>query len=258
MFGGLKWVAPSAAWRAPSAWGRSSATDTSLSSLFEPSVTAQQEARVLESLCALESFEERKARIMEVVKVNGRALQHASRDMRRDPDVVRLAVMNSPSVCWCVDAQLCNDRAFVLNLVNTVPCGRYMLEYVPPAFRRDVNIMFAASSRDGLSLMWASEELQDMEHIALAAVQSNGLALKYVSPRLGAMLYIVMRAVGNNGHALRFAPTELRDNLRVVDIAVWTNPSAIEHASKRIKDNWYASGGRLRRKSAYDRITTRR
>lgn len=207
----------------------------------------------------MESFEERKARTLEAVSLNGRVLQHAERDMRRDREVVHMAVKNNPAVFWCVDSHLRNNRAFVLNLVNTVPCGRYVLEYVPPEFRRDANIMFAAVCRDGLSLMWASAELQDTERIALAAVQSNGLALKYVSPRLcEERPYIVLRALTNNGHALRFAPPKFKDDLRAVDMAVWFTPSALEHASPRIREHWYEVGGTLRRKSVYNRITTRR
>ena len=206
----------------------------------------------------MERFAERKARVMELVTLNGRALQYASRDMRRDKDVVRAAIKSNPGMFWCVDVQLRNNRAFVLNLVNTVPCGRFALEYVPPAFCRDFNLIFAAVSRDGLSLMWATEELQDVERIVLAAVQSDGLALKYASPRLCAKQHIVLRALANTGHALRFAPPVFRDSLRVVDMAVWTTPAALEHASQRIRDNWFtADDGKLRRKSVYDRIITR-
>jgi hypothetical protein len=230
---------------------------SSRTSSFETTVCFK-DAGIMDTLGSMEDYESRKQRVIEAVSLNGRALQKTSRDMRRDKEVVRLAVKNNPAVFWCVDPQLRNNRAFVLNLVNTIPCGRYVLEYVPPAFWRDANIIFAAVSRDGLALMWASEKLQDTERIVEAAVKSNGLALKYASPRLCNSLRVVILALANNGHALRFAPPKLRDSLQVVEMAVWSHPGALEHASQRIRDHWFTLNGTLRRRSVYDRITTRR
>ena len=93
---------------------------------------------------------------MAAVKQNGDALQHASKELREDRDIVMAAVKK-------------NGRA---------------LEYASDELKGDRELVMAAVKQDGFSLQYASDALKGEREVVMEAVRQNRNALRYASEEL--------------------------------------------------------------------------
>ena len=117
------------------------------------------------------------------------ALQYASEELKKDKDVVMVAVAQ-------------NGLA---------------LEYASDELKNDKEVVMAAVTQKGLALQYASAELKNDKEVVLAAVAQNVLALKYASDDLkNNDKDVVMAAVAQDGYALQYASDELKKDKEVV------------------------------------------
>ncbi|CAK8996863.1 unnamed protein product [Durusdinium trenchii] len=143
--------------------------------------------------------------VMEAVSNDGRALQYASENLRRDNFVVMEALKHDPEALEFADEELKDS-----------------LEVIMPALRRD-----------GAVLRFLPDAMRDNGDVALDAVQTCGLAVAYASLRVRGDKEVILAAVRADGFALAYATQELQGDEDVVDAACGENPLALQYASDR-------------------------
>ena len=145
--------------------------------------------------------------MLAAVKRDGRALLHASIDLRADRDVVLAAVESRSCMIKCASPDLRNDRDFVLLAMER---NGYALSNVPAEFRADKDVVLFAVAQNGLALQFASDELRAHNYVVLFAVKNDARALRYASPELQADRDFAVKAVTCNRKALLYLSDKLR------------------------------------------------
>jgi hypothetical protein len=93
----------------------------------------------------------------------------------------------------------------VKDIINTHG-GTYLQYIKPEQYKEDYReIVETAVKKDGLSLQFAKENLNDDEDIVFIAVSQNGFALEFASDTLKNNLRIVKKATDLNPDAMEFA-----------------------------------------------------
>lgn len=164
----------------------------------------------------------------------GCALEYASEGLRNNPDIVKLAVTQS---CYAIDyasIALKNNFQFMKEMVMQNTSN---LLYVSFDLRASSRFMKEIVKKDGLALEYASKELQNNFEIVKIAVKQNGDALRYASEELINNFEIVKIAVTQDGFTLAWASEELKNNLDIVRLAVKQNGAALKYASQDLQNN---------------------
>lgn len=156
-------------------------------------------------------FQNDKEVVLVAVKVNGLALEHASKELQQDEDVVLAAVSDEPNALKLLDRK--------------------------NPLRNDVEIVLAAVSQDGWALEYAGKQAQANPQVVLAAVEENGYAMQYAGPALKNDRGFALRAVALDAIAFQYVAARLRDNNTVALAAVAENGDALEFASERLRAN---------------------
>jgi len=105
------------------------------------------------------------------------------------------------------------------------------LEYASIDLQADREIVTIAVSQNGYALRCASIDLQDDREIVTIAVSKNGLSLKFASIILRADREIVKISVLHCGRALQYASIDLRADKEIVEIAVLEDGRSLQFAS---------------------------
>ena len=127
-----------------------------------------------------------------LVQEDGMALRFASPELRRNEDLVLLAVQEDGMA----------------------------LQFASPELRSDRDIVLAAVRQNGDAYQFAMEPMTDYSEIRYTSlVQKDGMALQNVGPELQGNRDIVMIAVQENGNALQFASPELQGDPEIIRAA---------------------------------------
>merc|ERR1712130_380850 len=131
---------------------------------------------------------------MNAVQRHGAALQYASNDLKKDLEIVKLAVKQDARSIFYAHRDLRNDEMFLLNCIES---NYHTFKYLFTKFRNEafydriiqiqsINVDVARKILTcyGKALRLASDELKDNEELVSIAVESDGCALKYASNRL--------------------------------------------------------------------------
>jgi hypothetical protein len=115
-----------------------------------------------------------------------------------------------------------------------------MLEFVSDNLKKNRDVVTAAVTFDGMSLLFAHETLQDDDVIVMTAIKENGMALQFASPKLKKRRDIVIAAVTQNeetGPAILDADPIFKDDLDMLMLAIEHDGGAdmYEYASHRCK-----------------------
>ena len=165
--------------------------------------------------------------VLEAVKLNGRALQHANRRLKNDPEIVKEAVKQCGEALQYANRRLKNDPEIVEEAVKK---DGMALQYASDELQKNRDIVKAAVKKDGMALKFASEELQNNPEIVKAAVKKDGMALEHASYWLRADRKIVLAAVGKNGDALQYAHPVLKEDRDFILEAAKRNVRALQYA----------------------------
>lgn len=176
--------------------------------------------------------------ILASVKIDGRALQFASTQLKKDPEVV-LAAMSNPDfggsdILMYASEELRYDFEVMRHAVKI---DRWALSYASGQLKRNKALVMEAVQSFGASLESASVGLQNDRDIVLQAVKTDGFALAYASEVLRDDYDIVMEAVKDYGLALEHASVELRNNFDLALVAVKSNGNALHCVSEDLKSN---------------------
>ncbi len=170
--------------------------------------------------------------VLVAVKYDGLALYFADESFRKDRNIVLAAIQkNSWALQW-VDESLKKDREIVLAAVNQ---NGLVLQWADRSFQKDREIVLNAVKQDGLALANADENFKKDQKIVLAAVQQNGWALKFADESLKKDPEIVLIAVQQYGFALEFADEILKKDREIVLAAVQQNGWALKFADESLK-----------------------
>ena len=129
-----------------------------------------------------------------------------------------------------------DETQLILDLKQAITQHPMLLSYLQSQHNEEYKeLVLTAVTQNGMTLQYASAELQADKEIVMAAVQQDGFALEYASAGLKADREIVMAAVQQNGEALLYASAELRADREIVMTAVQKNGWALQYASAALK-----------------------
>ena len=206
-----------------------------------------------ESLITYEKYRNDEFIVLSALKKNVDVLQYAGDKLREDPKIMTSAVkLNVKSLLYASDV-LQSNREFVMSvvlinpnaleyaikfngdklfLINFVTKKGDTLQYLPPMFKADKDIVLAAVTRDAYSLKYA-DTLKGDKDVVLVAVTKDGMLLRFASDELRANKEVVLAAVNSRADALEFASDELKGDIEVIRAAS-NSTCAILYASEQV------------------------
>ena len=149
----------------------------------------------------------------------------------------------SDSVCNVI--QKCRkEHPTIFKLVSLLPTYRelnqlnslyeefiYKKQELYVIFNETLACTIKQVKQNGLTLQFASKELQSDIEVVLEAVKQNGNSLCYASNELRGNRYVVLKAVKQNGLALEFSSYRLKNDKKVVLEAMIENRYAIKYSN---------------------------
>jgi len=159
-------------------------------------------------------------------------LQHASKEIRDDADVVQVAVGRNPWALRYASARLRSDALIVATAVGS---SGETLQLASPELRSDKKIVLAAVMNFGLALRHASNALKNDYDVVVAAINNHAFALRSASVVLQEDLRVVMLAVTICGCVLKYVPAKLKSNATVVVAAITNDWRALKYAHSKLR-----------------------
>ena len=173
-----------------------------------------------------------KDEVLQSVRINGTDLQHASKELRMDEEVVHAATIQNCCAFRHADESLKSNKDFALALLNS---GHNIYSNLHLDLRDQYDIALAAVSKHGGALHFVKKELFN-KALFLAAVKNDGMVL-YLSNKCregyqSEDVYntdkeIVLAAVKENGLAISSACLALQGDREVISAAVNQNGHAL-------------------------------
>ena len=166
-------------------------------------------------------------------------LQHASKELQGDRDIVLAAVEKDGDALQYASPELRSDDKVVLVAVaqDTIDHGpNRALQYASKELRSDREFILKAVTENGFALQYASEELRSDQEVVLAAVTNDGMAIQKASPTLKSNRTFILKAVEQAGATLGFASRELKADRKVVLAAVTNDGLAVLYAPTLQRD----------------------
>ena len=108
------------------------------------------------------------------MSVDGRALEHASEELKDDREIVMIAVLDFWPAFQYASERLKGDRKFVIEVVLEKP---WALKHASNALKGDQEVVMAAVSKDGTALTHATEGLKGDREVVTKAIFQNGLSV---------------------------------------------------------------------------------
>lgn len=197
---------------------------------------------------------------MAAIEQNGKALQHAGKQLQDNPEVVLAAVNLEPEALQYASERLKKDHTIVLAAVSKDDTGLVLrfaseslqknqeivkaaykgnmaaLTYAADDVKQDFAFMRDASAHDGNALEFISHQLYGNTDLVLTAIRQNGMALKHVQASSKDKM-LVLTALQQNGIALQYATSTQKHDKEVVMAAVSQNGSALKYAGSTLKSD---------------------
>mmetsp|Transcript_50608 Transcript_50608/g.134737 ORF Transcript_50608/g.134737 Transcript_50608/m.134737 type:complete len:247 (-) Transcript_50608:566-1306(-) len=158
---------------------------------------------------------EQRAKTLEAVQKNGRALRRAPDSLRDDKEVVLSAVRRAGLALEYASEALRRDREVVLVAVTNRGGALF---YASEELKNDIDVVLAALAEDACALEHASCNMKNDKDVVLRAVRKRGLSLQYASDALQRDLEVVQAAVDEDFRSLEFADEETKGSGRVTGI----------------------------------------
>jgi len=168
----------------------------------------------------------------------GSALQYAANQFKANKDVALAAVTNEGGAAFLHVAKtgvMWKDKDFVLSMVRMQGNA---LQYVDKHAEiwSDQEFVLRMVEMQGNALKFAADHLRADKKVVVAAIKESSDALEFVDKN--ATLWedeaVVLSLVQSTGRALQFASEQLKENKEVVLAAVRTTPTAVRFASAKM------------------------
>jgi hypothetical protein len=135
-------------------------------------------------------------------------LKFASDDLKKDRDLVRLAVGRTRMNIKHAHVDLLGDITFVTEIMRDFGSG--VFQYASDNLRSNKILAIQAVSGDGTMLMYASDTLKNNQDVVLPAVKQNGAALDHASDAMKDIEEIVMAAQKQHPLAINSASRRIK------------------------------------------------
>lgn len=172
--------------------------------------------------------------VLNLVQVNGTALEHVKPEFQDDAEVAMVAVSQTGLAAQYASSRLRGDPEFMLEAFAKDPSS---LKYASHELRNDADFMHAALDVSGVAFTFLTDELKRSSTFMRAAI-SKGVhkdLLQHVPAKLRADQEFVLLCVSMNGLALEHAADELKSDKDIVLAAVRQNRCALQFASPQLK-----------------------
>lgn len=151
------------------------------------------------------SVEERRA-VLEMVKKNGRSLEHVDEIYKKDKDVVLAAIKQSVWAFDYADKSLKIDRDFVM---EAIVVNGWIFQKLDDSLKKNKPFVLRVMRQNGALLSFADESLKKDREVILEAVRQKAIALKFADESLRENETFVLRAIRQNERALKYASETL-------------------------------------------------
>lgn len=148
-----------------------------------------------------ESLKKDKDIVMVAVKIIGSALEFADESLKRDKDIIMAAITNLPWVLMYADKPLKSDKKFIMEAIKQNP----------------------------LVLCSADKELQNDKEFIMAAVKKDGLMLNNLYSQWKQDSEIVLEAIKQNVKAVEFVHKNLKKDKEFIADAIKIHPQLAQH-----------------------------
>ena len=164
---------------------------------------------------------------LEALKIDPSVYQRLNNELRRDIDVIKLAIQCEPSNYTELLNDDKNNKEIVLYALSV---SGELLSYVDKKIAKDEDVIKAALDNNPSAFMYAPVSYRKNRELVLEGVKRNGLAYRYAANQLKEDREILLAAVNNNGLALQYAPEKYKRDKEVVLLAAKNNPKALQYA----------------------------
>ena len=172
----------------------------------------------------------KKEEAIEIVKLNGQALQGFSTELRDDPEVVLAAVQNDGTALKHASVRLQSNKDVVLVAVRQCESA---LPYASKELQRDRDVVKVLIERNGW-LLRDFPEFQGDKEMALLAVRHSRLILPYLSKELQCDRDVVKVLIEQDGWLLRDFP-EFQGDKEMALLAVRHSRLILPYLSKELQ-----------------------
>lgn len=117
--------------------------------------------------------------VLSAVIVSGLNLREAQ-DYASDPEIVLAAVRQNGAAFEYIDASVLEDPEIASQIRATAMASNpYMIQWMPPSYKDDKNLMLDLVSRHGDLLQYASFRLRQDQDIVQAAIKQEPSSIQY-------------------------------------------------------------------------------
>ena len=148
---------------------------------------------------ASEVIQNNKNIVLAAIAQNSNALQFASKNLKDDDEIVKLAVTNIKETLVLQDDGLSSP-----------------LQYASIRLQEDYNMVLLAVTHNGRSLQYAPKILRDNYNIVLVAVTHSGISLQYASERLKSDIQICLAALNQDKKSYRYIGDDLKNDAKIL------------------------------------------
>lgn len=177
---------------------------------------------------------------LQSLNLNFPLLQDVSPTLKKDPDVVILAIDKFPGNIGYQDKILYENKEVVLKIIETKPQN---IQYASDILKDDKEVVLKAVSLDGSCLKYASNKLKADRDVVITAIKNHPLSMMYadqkyhddkevamvnpaclacgwLSPRLTNDRELVLAAVESSPESYRFVSDELKKDKETLIVAL--------------------------------------
>ncbi|CAE7909880.1 unnamed protein product, partial [Symbiodinium sp. KB8] len=172
--------------------------------------------------------------VLEAVRTNWHALQHAPDGLRADRAVVLEAVRQHHSALKLASPDALLDEELIFEAARRRPD---LLRSLPDEPRSSRGLMMRMVKLHPMSLQYAADGIRCDEEIVLEALRRNWRSFQFAAPELKSSQRFLLQAVQLDALVLSLADEELRKDPQIVCEAVEREWEMLQHVSEELRGN---------------------
>eukprot|EP00405_Crypthecodinium_cohnii_P009302 CAMPEP_0206429424 /NCGR_PEP_ID=MMETSP0324_2-20121206/6232_1 /ASSEMBLY_ACC=CAM_ASM_000836 /TAXON_ID=2866 /ORGANISM="Crypthecodinium cohnii, Strain Seligo" /LENGTH=383 /DNA_ID=CAMNT_0053895101 /DNA_START=327 /DNA_END=1475 /DNA_ORIENTATION=- len=179
-----------------------------------------------------EELRREKEVVMIAVRGHGGTLRYADAELQSDPEVVLAALDKSHSSLQHAGDSLKTNKDFVMKAMGVNPLA---LEFLQPPMNTDIDVIVEAALHDSFAVRFIPPHLLEDREAMLKVIQKNGRALEFVDSSLREDKSFVLEAVKQVSSAMDFADTTLKKDKEFALEVVEFSGITLEYVSNALR-----------------------
>ncbi len=147
--------------------------------------------------------------VLQLVKINGLALQFANPTLQKDPQIVAAAIKQNILALKYAGEPIRQNRQWILDFIKK---SGSLPRWINKKFLKDKALLLATVKIDGMALRYADNSLKKDREVVLTAVKQEAEAFQYADKDLLDNKSVVLDAIKLNGRAYYFASKRLQSD----------------------------------------------